>query len=50
MATIGLKIWTELVAIIAAPANGAYIKSFILILPWIKADKANEVTTHVEMA
>ena len=49
MASITLKINGALVPIIAAPANTPYIKSLILIFPWITADKASEVTTHAEI-
>ena len=49
IAAIGLKINGALVPMIAAPAKVPYIRSFILILPYITADKAKEVTTHVEI-
>lgn len=50
IASIGLKIKGALVPIIAAPAKTPYIKSFILILAWITADNAKEVTTHADIA
>lgn len=50
IAYIGVKINGALVPIIAAPAKTPYIRSLILILPWITALRAREVTTHVEMA
>jgi len=49
IADIGLKINGALVPMIAAPAKVPYIRSFILILPYITADKAKEVTTHVDI-
>lgn len=49
MASITLNISGALVPTKAAPANTPYIKSLILILPWMIPDKAKEVTTEVEI-
>lgn len=50
MAAIGLKINWALVPTMMAPQIGEYSKSLMLILPYITADKANEVTTEADIA
>lgn len=50
MAAMGLKMWGALVPIMAAPAKVPYMRSLILILPWMTADQAIEVTTDALMA
>lgn len=49
IAGIVLKINGALVPIMAAPAKVPYIRSLILILPYITADKAKEVTTDADI-
>lgn len=49
IASMTLKINGALVPIMAAPAKTPYIRSFILILAWMTADIAKDVTTQAEI-
>ena len=50
IAATGLKMCGALVPTIAAPAKVPYIKSLVLILPFMTADMASEVTTDALIA